>query len=101
MSRVLVVNDKDNVAVALEGLTRGSEVLVAFPSGGKERRIRVNADIPFGHKLALADIGSGEAVTKYGHTIGVATSRISEGDYVHVHNVASRKGRGDLNTGQD
>jgi hypothetical protein len=42
--------------------------------------------VPFGHKVALRAIGSGEPVVKYGVTIGVATRPISEGEHVHVHN---------------
>jgi altronate dehydratase small subunit len=98
MSRVLVVNEKDNVAVALEALEKGAEVLVALPGGSAQERIVVKGEVPFGHKLALTDIAAGENVIKYGHVIGNATSGIRRGEHVHVHNVASGKGRGDLNS---
>jgi len=38
----------------------------------------------------------GEPVIKYGSPIGLATVEIAEGQHVHVHNVASTRGRGDL-----
>ncbi len=34
-------------------------------------------------------------VYKYGESIGRATQEIKSGDYVHVHNVESERGRGD------
>jgi SAF domain len=34
-------------------------------------------------------------VVKYGNPIGTATSEIAAGAHVHVHNVASTRGRGD------
>ena len=52
--------------------------------------------IPRGHKVALASIGTGEEVIKYGSPIGRATTDIAAGAHVHTHNVASSRGRGDL-----
>lgn len=37
----------------------------------------------------------GEQITKYGEEIGIATQEIRPGDYVHVHNLDSMRGRGD------
>jgi len=47
------------------------------------------AEIPTGHKIALQDIGQGEAVLKYGGTIGHATALITAGEWVHSHNLAT------------
>ncbi len=38
----------------------------------------------------------GDGVIKYGEIIGRATCDIDVGDHVHVHNVESQRGRGDL-----
>ena len=57
--------------------------------------LKVIQDIPFGHKLALRHIGSGEEILKYGTVIGRATQDIQPGEHVHVHNVQSMRGRGD------
>jgi len=37
----------------------------------------------------------GDVVYKYGEVIGIATVDIKTGDYVHVHNIESTRGRGD------
>ncbi|RLG06284.1 MAG: D-galactarate dehydratase, partial [Thaumarchaeota archaeon] len=54
------------------------------------------SDIPFGHKLAIREIPRGEEIIKYGEVIGRATRDIEIGEHVHVHNVESLRGRGDL-----
>lgn len=65
--KTIIINEKDNVGVALSG----------------------NEKIPSGHKYALSDIQKGEYVIKYGEIIGRATESISRGDWVHTHNLAS------------
>ena len=94
MPGAMSINPKDNVAVALEDLTVGSEVSVAI--GSRTAAVQLKQDIPFGHKLALKDIAKGEAVTKYGETIGKASTAIAAGEHVHIHNVEGTRGRGDL-----
>jgi altronate dehydratase small subunit len=58
----------------------------------------LTTDIPYGHKVAVKPIAAGEAVIKHGEDIGVASAAIAIGDHVHVHNVESRRGRGDKAT---
>ena len=86
-TKIIIVNEKDNVATALEMLRTGTEVSADVQ--GRVEKIRVLSDIPMGHKLALRDIEKGESVIKYGEPIGQSTSKISRGEYVHVHNVIS------------
>jgi altronate dehydratase len=86
----LVISDRDNVATALETLTPGRRV--ELPGG----TLSVVSHIPRGHKVAVRQIRSGEAVVKYGSPIGTATTDIAPGTHVHTHNVASDRGRGDL-----
>jgi altronate dehydratase len=50
--------------------------------------ITVLQDIPFGHKFAITNIAKGEDIIKYGVKIGIASTDIGKGEYVHVHNVA-------------
>jgi altronate dehydratase len=88
--KALVINAGDNVATAREWLDRGSNVRI----GATE--IIVAEPIPRGHKLALRRIRAGDAVVKYGSSIGTATRDIAEGMHVHTHNVVSGRGRGDL-----
>ena len=45
--------------------------------------------------MAVNDIAEGGLCYKYGQVIGKATVEIKTGDYVHVHNCESTRGRGD------
>jgi altronate dehydratase small subunit len=92
-AQAIVINEKDNVATALKGLRAGTAVSVEIQ--GRVEKIRLLLDIPSGHKFALKDIEQDNAVMKYGEPIGYSTGKITRGEHVHVHNVASRP-RGDL-----
>ena len=92
--KAVIINSRDNVATALADLKAGDRV--ELTAGGSTLVIKLIAPVPFGHKFSLASIARGSPVTKYGETIGTATANIQPGDYVHVHNVASTRGRGDL-----
>lgn len=85
--KVIIIHEKDNVATALVPLAAGSSLLVDVE--GKAERLRILADIPVGHKVALRPIRAGENVVKYGEPIGQASAAIAAGEYVHVHNVMS------------
>jgi altronate dehydratase small subunit len=87
---VLVISTRDNVATALEPLDPGRRVVV----NGSD--VVVRDHVATGHKVAIQAIPSGSAVVKYGSAIGVATCDIAIGTHVHTHNVASTRGRGDL-----
>jgi altronate hydrolase len=67
----------DNVAVALEEIKNGETVLGVIAA----------QDIKAGHKIALCDINTGEAVIKYGCPIGYAKEKIPAGEWVHTQNV--------------
>lgn len=56
------INERDNVAVMLDGENRG-------------------------HKIALCDIKEGENIIKYGYPIGHAVCDIKEGEHIHTHNI--------------
>ncbi|MBP3656457.1 MAG: altronate dehydratase [Clostridia bacterium] len=71
------ITDRDNVAVALQPLSAGEEIL----------GVTLTQDVPAGHKFALAAIAQGENVVKYAFPIGHATADIAAGDWVHTHNV--------------
>jgi altronate dehydratase large subunit len=94
-SRALLMHAGDSVALAAVDLPAGSAVQV----GGA--KLVVRQDIPFGHKLAVQPITEGQAVFKYGQPIGRATQAIAAGEHVHVHNVESVRGRGDLSEDQE
>jgi altronate dehydratase len=90
MKAVLVISERDNVATALEPLEPGRRI-----EAGGELVVAIDS-IPAGHKIALRPIGAGTAVVKYGSPIGTAVGDIAAGSHVHTHNVASSRGRGDL-----
>jgi altronate hydrolase len=83
----IVINDRDNVAVALQSIPRGSSVHISEDSGAAE--IVSRDDIPAGHKIAITGIARGDSVIKYGYPIGIAASDISAGSHVHTHNLKS------------
>ena len=90
MKPALVISERDNVATALEDLEPGRRL--AF--SGVD--VTICDSIPRGHKLALTAIPAGQPVIKYGSPIGLASEAIGAGAHVHTHNVASSRGRGDL-----
>jgi altronate dehydratase small subunit len=94
----IALRDADNVATALRDLAAGEQVIV----GVLDRTVDVcvREPIPFGHKLALADIPQGSGILKYGEVIGRATRAIPSGGHAHVHNIESLRGRGDLDHGR-
>lgn len=83
MSKLLKIRKEDLVAVALEDVKQGSEVVV-----DGQTLVALN-NIPRGHKIALCDIKKGEKIFKYGFSIGTAKSDIALGEHVHTHNVAT------------
>ncbi|MCY6484629.1 UxaA family hydrolase [Clostridium aestuarii] len=90
----LQVNDLDNVATVFQD-TKKEAIVEVIDKKGNKKLIKTLADIPFGHKIAVKFTKKGEQITKYGEEIGVATQNIEIGDYVHIHNLESIRGRGD------
>lgn len=91
----LKVNEKDNVATVFSNGAEKAAAVTVKDEKGKEKEIVIFEDIPYGHKLAIRDIAKGELIIKYGEEIGIAVADIKKGDYVHVHNLESMRGRGD------
>ncbi|MCD8391488.1 MAG: altronate dehydratase family protein [Firmicutes bacterium] len=63
--KTLKINERDNVAVMLDGELAG-------------------------HKTALRDIAAGEDIIKYGYPIGSAVTDIKCGAHVHTHNIKTK-----------
>ena len=85
----MIIDPKDNVAVAIETISAGDTV--TYLREGKTVSLKAAENITIYHKLATRAIQKGEPVVKYGEHIGVATADIPEGAHVHVHNVESMK----------
>lgn len=81
----LCLHAGDDVGVMTAQGKAGQICTIHAPDGRKE--LRLATDVPFGHKLSIRSIKSGEAVVKYGQPIGLAASDISAGSHVHIHNL--------------
>src|SRR4051812_15622328 len=77
----LRIDDRDTVAVAVRPITAGDRVEVGGAS------VIARQDIPAGHKLALVSLEPEQPVFKYGVPIGLATTEIAPGDWIHSHNL--------------
>ena len=95
--RALKLTDRDNVATMVEAVERGGSVAVQL--GRQTTAVKAREEIPFGFKVAAADIRRGTHVIKYGESIGLASADIATGDLVHIHNLEGARGRGDLAQG--
>ena len=82
MSRVLILNSADDVAIALDDIAVGET-----PEG---LAAPARADIATGHKIARHAVEEGGLVRRYGQVIGRAKAAIAVGDHVHVHNPAAK-----------
>ena len=83
---ILIIHSKDNVAVALRTLGAG-ELAAAEGIEG----FRALEEIPASHKIALRDISKGEEIIKYGEIVAVSTRHIKTGEWVHTHNLESKR----------
>ncbi|RLE13610.1 D-galactarate dehydratase [Candidatus Aerophobetes bacterium] len=89
----MLISSADNVATALNRLNVGTVISLSTTKGKKQ--ILLKQPIDCGHKFSIKNINKGEPIIKYGEIIGLATEDIPEGYHVHIHNVESRRGRGD------
>ena len=87
MARFIILHEKDNVAVAVEPAKAGDSAVL---SDGK--KLNVNQEVPFAHKIAVKAMKKGEKVIKYGEVIGEASKDIVVGDHVHIQNIRSLRG---------
>ena len=91
MKRAIQMKKNDNVATALETLEVKEKASGVLPSQEVIEQVEMKQAVPFGHKLAIKAIAKGDAVIKYGETIGQAAQNIERGEYVHIHNVTSNR----------
>ena len=70
--KYIKINPADNVAVALQDLSKGEVV----------EGVILGMDIPRGHKIVLQDLRAGEDVIKYGFPIGHVTRDAAAGTLV-------------------
>ncbi|TCT01504.1 UxaA family hydrolase [Aquabacter spiritensis] len=98
MSKVaFILHPADNVATLLGGAAAPDEPLAL--RGIAAGTLAPAEAVPDGHKFALAAIPAGAPILKYGVVVGRATAPIAIGAHVHIHNMDSLRGRGDLAAG--
>ncbi len=82
-NKYIIMNAEDNCATSLADIPK--DEIIQIP----EDNIKINHDIPMGHKFALKNINQGDLIKKYGQIIGIATEMIEVGDWIHTHNIKS------------
>lgn len=82
-NKYIIIDSKDNCATALEDIPQDAKIDLI------DKIIKINHKISLGHKFATKNIKKDNYIFKYGEIIGVSTENISEGDWVHTHNITS------------
>tara|TARA_R110000868_G_scaffold62718_20_gene189362 strand:- start:15 stop:308 length:294 start_codon:yes stop_codon:yes gene_type:complete len=89
---LLVHDKKDNVGVVVvEGLSAGTEMLCVVTEDNSSFTLKAKADVPIGHKVALADLSAGDTAVKYGQDIGKIVGPAEKGGHVHTHNLKTKR----------
>ena len=91
MHKALIHNQGDHVAVAVAAIAPGEEVTVVFMDDDSTASVVARAAVPYGHKIAVKACTLDASVLEYGVRIGVATTEIELGDYVHTHNLTTAR----------
>ncbi|MFJ8247567.1 galactarate dehydratase [Peribacillus asahii] len=76
VNHYIKVNENDNVAITVNAISSGTVIM---------GDVVTNQDIPQGHKIALSDIAEGEAIVRYGVTLGYALYFINKGDWINEY----------------
>ena len=80
-TKFLKINTADNVAVAIENLSKGEVLQI----DGTE--VQLQEEVPAGHKFALKPFAQGEDVIKYGYPIGHTLQPIAQGCWINERNL--------------
>ena len=77
--------------IVVEGVKAGDTLTGWVMQEDKTITIKTLSDIPIGHKIALKDLKDNDTVIKYGVDIGRTIAPIKMGEYLHVHNVKTKR----------
>ncbi|HIF35744.1 MAG TPA: flagellar biosynthesis protein FlgA [Candidatus Thioglobus sp.] len=92
MIQFIVHDEDDSVGVVtVEGLNENDTLTGWIMDQDVLIDIKINQDIPIGHKIAIKDLNKDDTVIKYGVDIGRTISQIKVGDHLHVHNVKTKR----------
>ncbi len=72
------INEKDNVAVAIKDIAKGTEVMPGVITA---------VDIPQAHKIALTQLKKGSEVYRYGVLLGTVSEDIPKGGWINEKNL--------------
>ena len=75
----ILLNRSDDVLIACQDVPAGTLI--------DEYGLTVQKPVSAGHKIAVRNISSGEAVRRYNQIIGFASKPILAGEHVHVQNL--------------
>jgi (2R)-sulfolactate sulfo-lyase subunit alpha len=90
--QLLVHNPRDNVGVVVvEGLKAGTDMLCVVTENDSSFRLTARANVPIGHKIALADLKPGDTAIKYGEDVGKIVAPVAKGAHVHTHNLKTKR----------
>lgn len=76
MRTYIQINPRDNVAIAVQEVAAGTELMPG---------VVTLSDIPQGHKIALQDIPKDGAIIRYGVELGYALDDIARGQWINEH----------------
>jgi (2R)-sulfolactate sulfo-lyase subunit alpha len=83
---------RDTVAVVVvEGVKAGTAMTGWVMDDDRMIQVKALQDIPIGHKVALADMVTGDTVLKYGIDMGKVVAPIKKGEHAHVQNIKTKR----------
>src|SRR5438445_10182531 len=80
-NKVLKLDSKDNVLIALADLRRGERLSVGSQS------YLLESDVPAKHKFAIEDLANGAGIIMYGVLVGKAVEPIRRGELLTTRNI--------------
>ena len=91
MIHFLMHDAADDVGVAVVDIEPDTQCNGRILSTNQSVKAKANEAIPLGHKIALRDFAAGDPVTKYDVVIGQVVQPIKTGQWVHVHNLKTKR----------
>ena len=83
----LLMGMTDNVVTCVTDIHAGD--MVVYRKGEELLSLTAEEDIPYCHKIALADLPKGSEIIKYDESLGCLTEPVSRGHWVAHHNLVS------------
>ena len=91
MIQFLAHEGADTVGVATVDIKAGETANGLYMDTQEGIEVKALDDIPLGHKIALQDHSTGDAVIKYGEDIGKVVADIKLGGHVHIQNLKTKR----------